>query len=145
MVLAYLKDWSHGEVDNIAVANNDGGVRTLLAWKPLPAKTTEGPNRRVYLAVYSRKTTAEKDVSEIVVSPITKKWPEITSWETQPKIDPAVETVSVKFEPGNGWKLVDITPLLRKKVDGQSIWGDVEFQERKPIGRETQLVGLRAR
>ena len=56
MVLAYLKEWSHGEVDNIAVANNDGGVRTLLAWKPLPAKTTEGPNRRVYLAVYWRKT-----------------------------------------------------------------------------------------
>ena len=39
MVLAYLPDWKHGNVDNIAVANNDGGVRALFAWKPL-AKST---------------------------------------------------------------------------------------------------------
>jgi hypothetical protein len=115
MVLAYMKEWSHGEVDNIAIANNDGGVRTLLAWKPIPAKTIDEPNRRVYLALYSRKTTAGKDASEIVISPISKKWPEITSWETQPKIVSSAENVNVKFEPGDGWKLVDVTPLFRKK------------------------------
>ena len=38
MVLAYLKEWQHGEVDNIGITHNDGGVRTLLAWKPLAAK-----------------------------------------------------------------------------------------------------------
>jgi hypothetical protein len=131
MVLAYLKEWSHGEVDNIAVANNDGGVRTLLAWKPLPAKTTEGPNRRVYLAVYSRKTTDGKDPSEIVVSPISTKWPERTSWETQPKIDPAVDAVNikVKFEPGNGWKLIDITPMLRKKSSANQFGLMLKFKD----------------
>jgi hypothetical protein len=141
MVLAYLKEWSHGEVDNIAVANNYGGVRTLLAWKSLPAKTTEGPNRRVYLAVYSRKTTVGKDASEIVVSPISKKWPEITSWETQPKIDPAAETVSVKFEPGNGWKLVDITPLLRKKSSANQYGVMLNFKSENQSGEKQNWSG----
>jgi len=167
MVLAYLKEWNHGEVDNIAVANNDGGVRTLLAWKPLPAKTTEGPNRRIYLAVYSRKTTAEKVASEIVVSPISTKWPERTSWETQPKIDSAVNAVNlnVKFEPGNGWKLIDITPMLRKKSsanqngvmlkfkdENQSAekhdWSGYEFVSREGLGegqnRRPQLLIVEA-
>src|SRR5262249_13165119 len=61
MVLAYMKEWNHGEVDNIGVANNDGGVRTLLAWKPLPDKAIEGPNRRILLAIYSRKTDAKPE------------------------------------------------------------------------------------
>jgi hypothetical protein len=114
MVLSYIPDWQYGNVDNIAVANNDGGVRTLLAWKPLDPHATEGDECRAYLAIYSRKTTVAKKASDIVVAPLGQQWPELTSWKSQPKLDEAVEVVTAKFEPGEGWKLFDITPLLAK-------------------------------
>ena len=36
MVLSYLPDWNFGNVDNIGVGNNDGGVRTLIDWPAIP-------------------------------------------------------------------------------------------------------------
>jgi hypothetical protein len=36
MVLAYLPDWNFGNVDNIGIGNNDGGVQTLIDW-PQPS------------------------------------------------------------------------------------------------------------
>ena len=36
MVLAYLPDWNFGNVDNIGIGNNDGGVRTLIDWPAIP-------------------------------------------------------------------------------------------------------------
>src|SRR4051812_2054283 len=58
MVLSYIPDWAHGHVDNIAVANNDGGVRTFLGW-PQPSGPSAG--HRFLLACYARKTTAPAD------------------------------------------------------------------------------------
>ena len=52
MVLAYLPRWDHGHVDNIAVANNGGGVRTLLGWPKLVAGDLAPPGRRYVLACY---------------------------------------------------------------------------------------------
>ena len=37
MVLAYLPDWNFGNVDNLGIGNNDGGVRTLIDWPAIPA------------------------------------------------------------------------------------------------------------
>src|SRR5262249_1235881 len=55
MVLAYLPDWNFGNVDNLGVGNNDGGVRTLLDWPPLAPELTRPQNRRFYLALYARE------------------------------------------------------------------------------------------
>ena len=38
MVLSYLPDWAHGNVDNIGVANNDGGVRNSAELAAHPGK-----------------------------------------------------------------------------------------------------------
>jgi hypothetical protein len=141
MVLAYIKDWKYGQVDNIGVANNDGGVRTLLAWKPLPAKAVEGPNRRVYLALYSRDTKSRPNASEITISPIDQKWPEVTSWETQPKINSASETVSVKLVPENGWKLFDITPLIEKKTAANQNGVLLKFKDENQSGQKQDWSG----
>ena len=57
MILAYLPRWNHGNVDNIAVANNDGGVQTLLAWEQPSSAEIAQADLRFLLAIYSRKTT----------------------------------------------------------------------------------------
>jgi hypothetical protein len=143
MVLAYMKEWNHGEVDNIGVANNDGGVRTLLAWKPLPAKAIEGPNRRVLLAIYSRKTDAKPEASEIVVAPISNKWQERTSWETQPKtqLDSDQAAIKIKFQAGDGWKLFDITPLIQKKTSANQNGVMLQFKDENRSGAKQDWSG----
>ena len=60
MVLAYLPDWAHGDVDNIAVANNDGGVRTLIDWPAVTPEEPDSPGRQYFVALYSRKTTSHE-------------------------------------------------------------------------------------
>jgi hypothetical protein len=141
MVLAYLPDWQHGNVDNIAVANNDGGVRTLVAWKPLSPKLTSAPNRRFYLAVYSRETTVAEGAGAIQVCPIIEKWPELTSWKSQPKIDQSSEEVALAFAPGNGWKLFDITPLIRNKTMANRYGVMLKFQDEKQSGAKRNWSG----
>jgi len=116
MVLSYLPDWAHGEVDNIGVANNDGGVRTLLDWPPIPSQDIKSPDRLFVIALYSRKTTAAGKTGSILAFEISEDWPERTSWKSQPDYapDPAVK---FKFAPGEGWKLFDITSLVRSQAE----------------------------
>jgi hypothetical protein len=115
MILKYIPKWAHGNIDNIAVANNDGGVRTLLAWPQLSQKDAEDPNQHFIIALYSRQTTSSPPVGTIEAHEILKDWPERTSWETQP---PTAEkpVAKFKFVSGNGWKLFDITSLLRDRL-----------------------------
>jgi hypothetical protein len=141
MVLAYIPDWQHGNVDNIAVANNDGGVRALFAWKPLEKSVIEAANRRIYLAVYSRKTTSVGDPSEITVSPISINWPELTSWKSQPKLDETTKPVSAKLTPGEGWKLFDITPLMQKSATANQHGVMLKFKEEKQSGEKQNWSG----
>src|SRR5207248_65742 len=74
MVLSYLPKWAHGEVDNLAVANNDGGVRTLVDWWELGRDVATSADR-VYLALYSRKTTAVGSAGSIQAFPVLDGWP----------------------------------------------------------------------
>lgn len=115
MVLAYIPDWSHGNVDNIAVANNGGGVRTLLNWDAIAAEDVEPNGRRFLLAMYSRKTTVSGPTGPLLGFEITKDWPENTCWKTMPSYseDPVF---SLEFAPGDGWKLMDVTALVRAQA-----------------------------
>jgi hypothetical protein len=105
MVLAYLPDWAHGRVDNIAVANNDGGVRTLLAWPPVEAK-----DRKCLLALYARESTSKGDAGPIGAYAVLADWDEQTSWTNQPKVSnqPAAE---LPFKDQKGWRVFDVTKL----------------------------------
>ncbi len=115
MVLAYLPDWNFGNVDNIGIGNNDGGVRTLLDWPAIPVDKAASPERRYLIALYSRKTISHPPASAIDVFEISTDWRERTSWKTQPKYD-AEPAGTYKFEPGAGWKLFDVTALVRARA-----------------------------
>ena len=115
MILAYMPDWNFGNVDNIGIGNNDGGVRTLIDWPAIPADEANRPDRRFLIALYSRKTTSHPPTSKIYAFEILEKWPERTSWTTQPKYD-VEPAATYKFEPNEGWKLFDITPLVRAQA-----------------------------
>jgi hypothetical protein len=118
MVLSYLPDWAHGDVDNIGVANNDGGVRTLLKWRDVHPETTSS-GLRFYLALYARKTTSNGPPGSILAFPLRGDWPERTSWKTLPEYD-ADPAATYKFVPGTGWKVFDITPVLLARAESGS-------------------------
>jgi hypothetical protein len=151
MILSNLPTWKHGNVDNLAVANNEGGVRTLLAWNSPPAKL-QPSNRRFVLAVYSRETRVREKLRAIQIHEILEDWNELSSWNEQPRV--AAEPLQ-RFDmtPGKGWKLFDVTPvveqhlksasplhgvLLRfgmedRKADDKN-WSGYEFVSREGIG-----------
>ncbi len=115
MILSYLPDWDHGDVDNIGVGNNDGGNRTMIDWPAIPADEAASPDHRFVIAMYSRETISNPPAGPIHAFEITDEWPERVSWRNRPSYDP--EPVAVyKFEPGAGWKLFDITPLIRAQA-----------------------------
>jgi RNA polymerase sigma factor (sigma-70 family) len=118
MILSYLPDWAFGNVDNIGIAGNGGGVRTLVDWPDVPSTEAKSADLRFYLAFYSRKTTAKPKPGSVVAFEVTGEWPERTSWETRPPYEPEPAAYA-KFEPGDGWKAFDITEFVRNH-DGKS-------------------------
>src|SRR5262249_28733734 len=104
MVLSYIPLWSHGNVDNIGIGNYDGGFRTLIDWDPIAAQLAASPGHRFLIALYARKAVTTTPPGPILAFNITKSWPELTSWKTQPPYDPE-PAASYKFEAAEGWKL----------------------------------------
>jgi hypothetical protein len=129
MVLAYMPQWNFGDIDNIGVANNDGGVRTFFAWETLPKDALGSKNRRVYLAVYSRKTTAAKEGGKIQIAPLATEWNQSPSWESQPKGNETAKAVVTPFQPGEGWKLFDVTPLIEQQANVGKAGVVMRFEE----------------
>jgi RNA polymerase sigma factor (sigma-70 family) len=115
MILSYMPDWGLGNVDNIGIGNADGGNRTLIDWSEIPAKDATDPGLRFLLAIYSRKTIANPPAGPILACEVIEDWQELTSWKTKPRYDPE-PVATYPFEPGEGWKLFDVTPLVRARA-----------------------------
>ena len=117
MVLSYLADWAHGNMDNLGIADNDGGVRSLFAWAPqaVAAGDIKQENLRFVLALYSRETTAGPSPGKIEAYQVLKDWPENTSWKTQPQYAPTA-AASFDFVPEKEWKLFDVTAVVRAEA-----------------------------
>jgi RNA polymerase sigma factor (sigma-70 family) len=115
MILAYMPAWDHGNIETFAMANNDGGVRVLIKWPEIPREEATSPKRQFMIALYSHKTTSNPPAGPIHAFEILEDWPERTSWQTQPRHDPEPGG-TYKFEPGEGWKLFDITSLVRHQA-----------------------------
>jgi RNA polymerase sigma factor (sigma-70 family) len=115
MVLAYLPDWNFGNVDNIGIGNNDGGVRTLLDWPAIPPDEVGSLEHQFLIAVYARETISHPPASAIHAFEILTEWPERTSWKRQPRYA-AEPAATYKFEPGVGWKVFDVTALVRARA-----------------------------
>jgi len=115
MILSYLPDWDHGNVDNLGLAENDGGVRALLDWPEILPSEFQKANRRAIIALYSRQTTAHGPGSPIQAFALQEAWPERVSWKAQPNyVDE--RAASYPFKTGEGWKLFDITPLVKAEI-----------------------------
>lgn len=115
MILAYLPEWAHGDVDNIGLGNNDGGNRALLEWPAVPAKQAALEDHRFMIALYSRETISHPPAGPIHAFEIKDEWRERTAWTNRPSYEPD-PVATYKFEPGIGWKLFDITPLVRAQA-----------------------------
>ena len=63
-------------------------------------------------SVYSRKTTSSLRPGSIIACEVLAAWKERTSWKLKPVYDPE-PFATYKFEPGGGWKVFDVTPLVR--------------------------------
>jgi RNA polymerase sigma-70 factor (ECF subfamily) len=115
MILSYLPDWNFGHVDNIGIGNPDGGNRTLVDWPEIPAEEANDSGRRFMLAIYARKTVASPHPGPLVACEVIEKWTEETSWKTKPQYDPE-PFATYKFEPGEGWKLFEVTSIVRARA-----------------------------
>jgi RNA polymerase sigma factor (sigma-70 family) len=116
MVLSYIPAWDHGNVDNIGFGNGDGGNRMLIDWSPaINSDEAVLPDHRFVVAVYSRETVSNPPAGPIHAFEITKDWKERVSWTNRPSYDPE-PAATYKFEPGTGWKLFDITPLVQAQA-----------------------------
>ncbi len=123
MILAYLPDQNVGHVDNFAMGNNGGGVRMLIGWTPLPEDDVTSPENRFVLALYSRKTTSHPPAGKILGFELLDDWHEMNSWNRQPRYNPE-PFANYAFEPGDGWKLFDVTPMVREQArDGRKNHG----------------------
>jgi RNA polymerase sigma factor (sigma-70 family) len=115
MILSYLPAWDHGDVDNIGIGNNDGGNRMLIDWPAVPAEEAKAPENRFVIAVYSRETISHPPAGPIHAFEIAEAWEERTSWSTRPSYHPE-PVATYQFKEGNGWKIFDITPLVRAQA-----------------------------
>jgi hypothetical protein len=127
MILAYMPNWGHGNVDNIAAANNQGGVRTLMAWKDPSPKQLSQKHLQYVLAVYVREAKASGSPAPLQMHEILADWKEMTSWERQPKIaNKPVDQFEMSAE--NGWKLFDVTSFVTKRALARKKIFGVEFK-----------------
>ncbi len=113
-IIAYLPNQNLGHVDNFALLNYGGGIRALIDWPAIPADEAAA-DRKFLIALYSRKTNSHPPSGRIHAFEILDVWPELNSWSTQPEYDPE-PIATYKFEPGDGWKFFDITPLVRAQA-----------------------------
>ena len=116
MILAYLPNQNVGHVDNFGLANNGGGVRVLVDWSSIPA---EEAGTRVgnswWRCIRGRPPRTRPPVGSRRSSCCTTgpRWP---GGSRQPRYDPE-PFATYPFEPGDGWKLFDVTPMVRAQAE----------------------------
>lgn len=138
MVLAYMRKWNHGHVDNIAVSNHAGGVRTLLEWENIERDLALNENYRFLLAMHARRTTAGESPGNLMIRELAEVWHEESSFATQPVERADGITVRREFKTGRGWQLFDITPIARHRVkqDTRHFGVVLRFEDELPGGKD---------
>jgi hypothetical protein len=119
MVLAYLPQWRHGDLDNIAVANNDGGVRTLMCWESPTKEEVAEAGLQFWLLLYVRKSHLQKDAPMMHLHEVEEPWLEAIGWTQQPRFR-LQPTIEVPLSPGTGWKAINVTRFIRDRSETPS-------------------------
>ncbi len=113
MILSNMPGWNFGQVDNIGIGNS--GSRTLIQWPRIPNDEANAPDRRFLIAIYARKTASNPPAGSIGACEILDGWSEQSCWNTRPEYNPE-PFATYTFEPGEGWKLFDVTALVRAQA-----------------------------
>ena len=142
MVLSYLPQWRHGNVDNIAVANNDGGVRTLLSWERPAKEELDEAGLQFWLMLHVRKSRLKEGSPVIQAHEIEEPWLEAIGWTQQPRfrLQPTMDT---PLSPGTGWKAINVTELVRNRSQTSPVdYGIVlRFKDEDRPGKDNDWSG----
>jgi RNA polymerase sigma-70 factor (ECF subfamily) len=114
-IIAYLPQQNLGSIDQVTIQNGGGGVRALVTWPAIVPDEAAATDRRFVLALYSRKTMMSPPTGAVMAFELLEGWREMTWWSTQPRYNPE-PVASYPFEGGEGWKLFDVTPLVRAQA-----------------------------
>ena len=119
--------------DHVSVWNTGRMLQVLLRWPMIPAVERSRPDRRFVLALHARESegatanplvlheiphTADQDSSD-VVAPDPPGHARREQW--LPGLPPVLAEPAGRyaFEPGHGWRLFDVTKLVRPAVAGR--------------------------
>lgn len=108
----FRNNW--GDVDNLGVSDSNGGVRTLMAWELPSPEEIDDTSLRFVLALYSRKNELRHEPAGLGAYRLLGEWRERTSWRTQPDCS-AAAAATFDVSPGEGWKMFDVTDLVREQ------------------------------
>jgi hypothetical protein len=110
----------------VEIQNDSGGSRMLFDWSPISAEDLKGDNRKFMLALYQRQAVGAALTLKIGAYEIKAEWKEPT-WKDQPAV---AEKPFAEFEikPDAGWRIFDITPLIRSYQQSGKPGFGVEFR-----------------
>ena len=137
-MLSYLPDWAHGEVGQHRGRQQRRRRESPPGVAEHPLGRTQSTDRKFLLTLYSRKTTSVGPAGPLLAFEVLQDWTERTSgpaYPTTPRL-----SARYKFEPGEGWKVFDVTPIIRSR-NGILL----RFLSEDRPGREAGLVRLRIR
>jgi hypothetical protein len=124
MMISYLDDRRFGQWDWMAVANNDGGVRTVLSFASPSPEEIKRPALKFLLALFARETRFKPPVGRMQVHETLEKWDEDISWKTRPDFAPEPASGVEMTDAVNTWWLFDVTELIRRQArDGRKAFG----------------------
>jgi hypothetical protein len=104
-----------GQSNETFFLDNKGGLQALVKWADIPKEEAESNNRRFILALFSRDTTVGAiPPSQILVHEIVGYW-SMSTGQPMPKWSPD-PAGRFDFEPGAGWKLFDVTEVVRAQA-----------------------------
>lgn len=126
VIISYLPNNSYGQWDWLAVANNDGGVRTVLSFDRPSVEETGQPEVKFLLALFARETTFKPPAARMQIHEVLNKWDETVSWNDQPSFAPETVASVDMTALANTWWLFDVTKFVRSQVrDGRDNFGVV--------------------
>jgi hypothetical protein len=123
--------------------------RCLLGWPDIPSQDVLGtPERQCFLAFFAKGGSIPKDTTaqsrEIQLFAMTSDWSETSAtWKNQPATEPQ-PTATAAFSDGPGWKVFDVTGIVKAQAEGERKSLGVLMRFREELAENAPNIGFRA-